>query len=325
MADVPPSLRVESVTKRYSSVLAVDALSFEVRPGEIFALLGPNGAGKSTTARMLVGIQQPDSGRIAFDQGDGPHPRLAPAALGYLPEDRGLHRDTPVLRTLEYFARLRGMPRPQARQAARSGLQYWELGDREKDKIDSLSKGNQQKVQFLAALLHEPRFAVLDEPFAGLDPLNQQRFVDEIRRLRDTGCTILLSAHQMDLVEQLADRLLLMDRGRAVLHGSLEQIRRQTSSGARLQLGLAPGADTAFLDALPAVRAVERISAERVALTLAPDAPVGDVLHVITGRVRVESVHSEPERLHEIFVRSAGRHVEAAEETEVTHRSEAGP
>jgi ABC-2 type transport system ATP-binding protein len=320
MPTFPLALRVDSITKRYSSVLAVDALGFEVRSGEIFALLGPNGAGKSTTVRMLVGIQQPDSGRITFDLGSGPHPRLAPAALGYLPEDRGLHRDTPVLRTLEYFARLRGMPRSRARQAARAGLERWDLGDREKEKIDSLSKGNQQKVQFLAALLHEPRFAVLDEPFSGLDPVNQQRFVDEIRRLRDAGCTILLSAHQMDLVEQLADRLLLMDRGRAVLHGSLDEIRRLTSSGVRLQLGLAPDTDLGFLTTLPGVQTVERLDPGSVALALAPDAPVGEVLHAITGRVRVETVHSEPERLHEIFVRSVGR---AVEESEVAERSEA--
>jgi ABC-2 type transport system ATP-binding protein len=179
--------------------------------------------------------------------------------------------------------------------------------------VDALSKGNQQKVQFLSAILHRPRFAILDEPFTGLDPVNQQVFVDEIRRLRDAGCTVLLSAHQMDLVETLADRLLLMDRGRAVLHGSLDEIRRETGSGDRLQLGVDPGADTDGLSEVSGVARIDRPARDRIELSLERDAHVGEVLHAVTGRCEVLSVHSGTETLREIFVRTVGHPFEDEE------------
>jgi ABC-2 type transport system ATP-binding protein len=307
------ALRVDGVTKQYVTVRAVDSLSFDVHRGEIFALLGPNGAGKTTMVRILVGILRPDSGQISFSM-DGPSCRRLPAPqLGYLPEERGLHRDVNVLHTLEYFGVLHGMRRADARTAARSGLEAFGLGNRAGERIDALSKGNQQKVQFLAATLHRPRFVALDEPFSGLDPLNQQRFVDEIRRLRDSGCTILLSAHQMDLVESLADRLLLIDAGRAVLHGSLDEIRKSTRSGTRLQLGIAPDSQTDRLQEVPGVTRVERPARDRIDLLLQPDAAVGAVLHAVTARAQIVSVHSGAESLREIFVRTVGHPVEGEE------------
>jgi ABC-2 type transport system ATP-binding protein len=272
----------------------------------VFALLGPNGAGKTTMVRMLVGILRPDEGDISFEGNGRRVARPEPYEFGYLPEERGLYRDAPVLRTLEYFAELRGMDRIEARKAAREGLESLGLGDRESERVDALSKGNQQKVQFLSAVLHRPRFAILDEPFTGLDPVNQQIFVDEIRRLRDAGCTVLLSAHQMDLVETLADRLLLMDRGRSVLHGSLEEIRRETSSGDRLELGVASEVDTDSLAGLPGVVRIDRPAADRIELSLAPEAHVGEVLNAATGLCEVLSVHSGTETLRQIFVRTVG-------------------
>jgi ABC-2 type transport system ATP-binding protein len=315
MNDEAAMLRVESVTKEYATVRAVDALSFEVRPGEIFALLGPNGAGKTTMARMLVGIQRPDSGRIVYRLDDRRASRLEPGELGYLPEERGLYRDVGALRVLEHFGVLHGMRRGEARAAAREGLGALGLGEREGERVDALSKGNQQKVQFLSAILHRPRFAVLDEPFAGLDPVNQQRFVEDIRRLRDEGCTIVLSAHQMDLVESLADRLLVVDRGRSVLHGTLEEIRRGSSSGTLLRLGVPAGAQVEGLATLPGVTRSERPARDRIELALAPDARVGEVLHAVTSRCELLSVHSASESLREIFVRTVGHPVEG-EETE---------
>jgi ABC-2 type transport system ATP-binding protein len=313
MNDAAFLLSVQAVTKQYATVRAVDALSFEVRPGEIFALLGPNGAGKTTMVRMLVGIQRPDSGRITFRGNGRETTRLDAGELGYLPEERGLYRDVAVLRTLEYFGVLRGMDRARARAAAREGLQHLELGERENERVEALSKGNQQKVQFLSAVLHRPRFAALDEPFSGLDPINQQRFVDEIRQLRDRGCTILLSAHQMDLVESLADRLLLIDHGRLVLHGTLEEIRHRTASGTRLQLGVHPDAGVDDLATLPGVVRVERPTPDRIELSLERDAQVGRVLHEATSRCEILSVHSASESLREIFVRTVGRQVDTQE------------
>jgi ABC-2 type transport system ATP-binding protein len=313
MNESTPVLRVDAVSKQYATVRAVDALSFEVCPGEIFALLGPNGAGKTTMARMIVDILRPDSGRITFTINGAQFRRLPAHQLGYLPEERGLHRDVAVLRTLEYFGVLHGMRRAEARASARAGLQKFQLGNREGERVDALSKGNQQKVQFLSTVLHRPRFAVLDEPFSGLDPVNQQLFVDEIRHLRNTGCTILLSAHQMDLVETLADRLLLMDEGRAVLDGSLEEIRRKTMSGTRLQLGIDPHVETSRLPEIPGVIRIDRPARDRIDLLLQRDALVGDVLHAVTKQLQILSVHSASESLREIFVRTVGHPVETQE------------
>jgi len=204
------------VTKRFAGRVAVDALTFAVHPGEIFALLGPNGAGKTTTVRMVVGIIRPDEGTL-----------VAPPAerLGYLPEDRGLYRDIPVLRTLVYFGMLGGLTRQEATARADEWLHRVALHDRRHDRLDALSKGNQQRVQLVAAVLRRPALAILDEPFSGLDPLSQEFVLDLVRELRDTGTTILLSAHQMDLVERIADRVLLLNRGRTILSGTRAELQ----------------------------------------------------------------------------------------------------
>lgn len=210
-------LSIQSVEKRYATVLAVDGISLDVAPGEIVALLGPNGAGKSTLLRMLVGITRPDRGRILWNGSE--RVGLPPAELGYLPEDRGLYQDVAIQRTLTYFARLRGVAAADAERMATEWLARFELADRAGEKLGAFSKGNQQKVQFAAAVLHRPRFAILDEPFSGLDPLNQELFLDLVRGLRDAGTTVLFSAHQMSLVERLADRVFVMHAGRELLHG----------------------------------------------------------------------------------------------------------
>lgn len=216
-----PFLRIDRVEKRYATVQAVAGISLDVHSGEMVALLGPNGAGKTTLIRMLVGITRPDAGRILWD---GAASALPAAALGYLPEDRGLYQDVPVRSTLAYFARLRGVPRAEAERQAEAWLERFELRDRGGERLSALSKGNQQKVQFAAAVLHRPRFAILDEPFSGLDPINQELFLALVRELRDQGTTILFSAHQMSLVERLADRVFVVHRGRELLHGTTAEL-----------------------------------------------------------------------------------------------------
>ena len=300
-------VETRAIRKRFSTTLAVDSLDLQLRQGEVLALLGPNGAGKTTTVRMLLGILRPDAGSIVFRLDGRETDRPSSADLGYLPEERGLIRDVPVRRTLEFFGVLRGMPRAKARSEALAQLERFGLGDRADERVDRLSKGNQQKVQFLAATLHRPRIAVLDEPFSGFDPVNQQRFVDEIRALRDAGTTVLLSAHQMDLVEQLADRLALMDRGRVVLEGTLEEIRRSTDSGRRLTLGIDGTVDADGLGRIDGVADAVRIADGRWALRLEPHVETGRALHELTGRFAVRDVATEDERLHEIFLRTVGR------------------
>jgi len=214
-------LSARGVVKRFVSVTAVDGVSLDIQSGEIFALLGPNGAGKTTLLRMILGLMLPDEGTIRF----GDARSIRPAEVGYLPEDRGLYQDVPVLRTLAYFGRLRGMPGAEAVTAAQRWLERLELIDRRNEPLKSLSKGNQQKVQFISSVLHAPRLAILDEPFSGLDPVNQDLFLTLFRELRDNGTTIVLSAHQMQLVERIADRITVMNRGRVVLSGTLDELR----------------------------------------------------------------------------------------------------
>lgn len=298
-------LTVRDVTKTYADVRAVDGVSFAVGRGEIFALLGPNGAGKTSLVRMLLGILGPDGGEIEYQLADKPA-WPDPSALGYLPEDRGLYKDIPVLRTLVYFGVLRGMRRADARAAALKWLDHLALGDRAHVKLDALSKGNQQKIQFISAVLHRPAFVVLDEPFSGLDPLNQELFARVIRGLRDDGMTVLLSAHQMQLVEKLADRVLLMNHGKEVLSGTVAEMRQKTGAVSRLGLHVRGNADPKLFDNHPAVVGVESNGNGTLTLLLREGAVLSDLLIRAGTRMEVLEVHSEKLTLHDIYVQALG-------------------
>jgi ABC-2 type transport system ATP-binding protein len=299
-------LTVRDVTKTYANVRAVDGVSFAVRPGEIFALLGPNGAGKTSLVRMFLGILAPDGGEIEY-RIDGKRVEWPePWKLGYLPEDRGLYKDVSVLRTLVYFGVLRGMKRVAARASALEWLGRMGLAEQANGKLDALSKGNQQKVQFISAILHRPTFAVLDEPFSGLDPLNQEFFAQLIRELRDAGMTVLLSAHQMQLVEKLADRILLMNHGREVLSGTVDEMRRQTGAMTRLGLHVRGTADPTVFDGHPAVVGVESNGNGTLVLLLRDGAVLSDLLVQAGTRLDVLEVHTERLTLHDIYVQALG-------------------
>lgn len=297
-------LSVSNVVKQFASVRAVDSVSFEVCDGEIFALLGPNGAGKTTMVRMLLNIIRPDGGTIEyrFDSGDQP----TASDIGYLPEDRGLYQDVPVLNTLTYFGTIRGMDRSNAASEAIAWLKRLDLADRMHEKIQALSKGNQQKVQFIASILHTPRIAVFDEPFSGLDPINQELFSQIIRDLRERGTTVLLSAHQMQLVERIADRILLMNNGRRVLSGSLDEIR--TTSGARNKLTVEFDGtpDLTQLSGHPSVHSVETTNTSQVVIYVKTGAGYSDLLKTLGSHYSVRSIHSEHMSLHDIYLRAIG-------------------
>lgn len=220
-----PLLELDDVRKSFGRVRAVDGLSLTLPPGEILALVGPNGAGKTTALRMIIGMMKPDSGRIVYglkgDASDG----MDPHRIGYLPEERGLYTDVPVRRMLLYFAALRGMPRRESEPEAMRWLERLSLADRADEDVRNLSKGNQQKVQFITSVVHRPTLAVLDEPFSGLDPINQDLFLGLVRELREQGTTVLFSAHQMQLVERLADRVILLREGRPAARGSFAELR----------------------------------------------------------------------------------------------------
>jgi ABC-2 type transport system ATP-binding protein len=298
-------LTVDSIEKRFEKQTAVDRLSFDVRKGEVFALLGPNGAGKTTTIRMLLGIIQPDSGTVAFSLGNG-QPTPLPAQIGYLPEDRGLYRDIPILKTLTYMGVLRGLNHKEAQSQGRSWLERVNLADRAGDKLETLSKGNQQKVQFISAILHRPEFAILDEPFAGLDPINQDFFIEIIRDLREKGTTILLCAHQMELVERLADRVLLLSRGREMLSGTLAQIRDHATATNKVVVRVRENADLAQIQHSPMIDQIEKRSASEYVFHIKRGEPLHEFLILAASALKPIDIHTEKISLHEIFVRAVG-------------------
>jgi ABC-2 type transport system ATP-binding protein len=199
-------LKVEGLNKWFKDTQVLHDISFEVYKGEIMAILGPNGAGKSTTIRNIMGIMYPDEGRITFHN----HPEIPRHKIGYLPEERGLYKNVKVMDILLYLAELKDYPLDKARERALHYLKKFGLEGKENALVEELSKGMGQKVQFIASVIHEPELLILDEPFSGLDPVSQELFKEEIRRLAEKGTAILLSSHQMNLVEEMADRLFMI-------------------------------------------------------------------------------------------------------------------
>lgn len=296
-------VRIESLTKNYKTVKAVNDLSFQVKEGEIFAFLGPNGAGKTTTLRMMLDIIRPDSGKITWDFGSGSS-HLPPAhEIGYLPEERGLYPDLPVLRTLVYLASIRGMKPAEAREEARRWLEKMNLADRAGEKLQNLSKGNQQKVQFIASVLHRPRFAILDEPFSGLDPVNQEIFMDLIRALRDDGMTILLSAHQMNLVEKIADRLLMINLGAAIFCGTIRELMERHAAPEKIILSFEPGFDLQKLQALPRMEQSVIRQDGQLEVYFGDGLPLSSILGQLSTLDGITGIYNEKPGLHEIFLK----------------------
>ncbi len=220
------ALHVRDLRKAYATVQAVNGISLDVAQGEIFGLLGPNGAGKTTTIRIIMDILPADAGEVRVL---GHPPREVRERVGYLPEERGLYPNMRVLDLLVYLAQLKGRSASWARKQAMEYLDKVGLADRRHAKVRELSRGMQQKVQFLAALIHDPDLLILDEPFQGLDPVNVQVVKDLMLELQARGKTIVLSTHQMNRVEALCSRIALINRGRLVLYGALDEIKREYS------------------------------------------------------------------------------------------------
>ena len=288
-------LDVREVTKSYDGRAVVNRVTFSVEPGEVFALLGPNGAGKTTLIRMITDILRPDTGSILLD--GQPVKVGGKAPIAYLPEERGLYRRSRVVDVLRYYGELKGLGPARALAAAQKLLDRVELAGWADKQVQMLSKGMQQKVQLCTALIGEPRLLILDEPFSGLDPLNVQLFEQIIHELRGAGTTVLLSTHQMDKVEQVCDRALMINRGQMVLYGRVADLRRQYADHAVVVHGV--GA----LDGVPGVRSVEALNGGHK-LTLAPDATAEGVLRVLLERgLKLESFALATLPLEDIFVK----------------------
>jgi ABC-2 type transport system ATP-binding protein len=301
-------VRVAEVSKTFQRTVALDGVSFDVQAGEIFGLLGPNGAGKTTLIRTILDIIKPDRGSVAiFGRPFQPSDR---DRIGYMPEERGLYPRQPVGAVLEYLGCLKGMSRSDARAQAARWLERFELGDAAAKKVEQLSKGNQQKVQIAATLMARPSILVLDEPLSGLDPLSARLVNAVVRECAASGQTIILSTHQMGLVEALCTRVFMIARGRSVLSGELREIKRRYSGNAIRVCS------TANYQACPFVAGVTAVAADgdgTAEVQLKEPATAEEFLRwLVAGGARVEHFERVTTPLEEIFVQVAGR---AAAET----------
>jgi len=268
------TLEIDRVTKRFAQTLALDDLSFSVPNGRIFGFLGANGAGKTTTMRICLGILQPDAGEIRWN--GTPSGDLPRRTWGYLPEERGLYPRMGVLDQLVYFASLYGEPPATARRQALHWLARFRIPDYADRRAEELSKGNQQKVQFIAAILHGPDVLLMDEPFTGLDPVNLALLREAFVELRDEGRTIVFSTHQMEAAEALCESLAIVDRGRVVASGTLAELKR-TSRARTVRLGVEGEILPTWLTSIDGVAAV-RPAAGFTELELTPGTEPRDVL-----------------------------------------------
>ncbi len=226
------SVEISHIAKSFGAVQAVKDVSFTVERGEIFGLLGPNGAGKTTTIRIMLDLFKADHGEVSIL--GGPMTEEKKELIGYMPEERGLYQDIPLERCLTYLATLKGVPILEAKDRLEDLLERFDLEAHKSKKVKELSKGMQQKAQIINTILHKPELVIIDEPFTSLDPINTQLVKDVIRELCDDGTSILMSTHQIHQVEELCDRIVLIDEGRNVLYGNLDDIRRQYSGHAIL-------------------------------------------------------------------------------------------
>ncbi|MFN3562325.1 MAG: ABC transporter ATP-binding protein [Chloroherpetonaceae bacterium] len=245
-------LNINAISKIYDGKVAVKNLSLSVKRGEIYGILGPNGAGKTSTIRMICGITLPDSGTIEF-LGEPMRIELQ-AKIGYLPEERGLYKKMKVGELLVYFAELKGVPRAMAKEKAAMWLKRFEIGSWSEKKVEELSKGMQQKVQFISVVLHEPELLILDEPFSGLDPINSELVMDTILELKKAGKTILFSTHRMEQVEKICDSICLINNGEKVLDGNVREVKK---SYGKNMLHIEFDGSDAFIDAAVAMGKVE--------------------------------------------------------------------
>jgi ABC-2 type transport system ATP-binding protein len=300
---VSAALELESVTKRYGAFEAVRELSFQAAQGRICGFLGPNGAGKTSTIRMILGLIAPTSGRITVL--GAPDARQVRQRIGFLPEERGLYRRMTPVDAIVFFAGIKGVPTSEARRRARAMLEAQGLGEAMNRPIKSLSKGMAQKVQLLSAIAHEPDLVLLDEPFSGLDPVNQQSLEAIIRGLADRGATVVFSTHVMQHAERLCDQVVLVARGRKMFDGTVDQAR----AAAPRRLLLEGGFDRAAIAALPGVAAVEADEAledgsgRRIVAALTAGAPAQDALKAAFARdLDLSRFEVREPSLHDAFI-----------------------
>jgi ABC-2 type transport system ATP-binding protein len=289
------TVEVSGIAKSFGDTQAVQDVSFEVQQGELFGLLGPNGAGKTTTIRVMLDLFKPDRGTVSIL--GGPMTDEKKARIGYMPEERGLYQDVRLDECLLYLASLKGVPEKEGRLRLEAYLERFNLAEHKRKKVKELSKGMQQKAQIITTILHQPELLIVDEPFTALDPVNVQLVKDLMRELRDQGVTIIMSTHQMHLVEELCNRILLINRGHDVLHGDLRAIQGRFSGNAVV---------VCFQGHLPPIRGVREVMPHNHGVKLALEAGTSpqEVFQALAAnQVAIEKFEVAVPSLDEIFIR----------------------
>ena len=303
-------LKIKNLRKEYDRVVAVDGVSLEVKRGELFGLLGPNGAGKTTTIRTVLNIIQPDSGEITFN--GKPFTQEMWNIIGYLPEERGLYRKSKIINTILYFASLKGFTAKQAKPLALYWLERFGLKNEGYRKIEELSKGNQQKVQLILSILHRPELLILDEPFTGLDPVNQILLKDILLELRQQNTAIVFSTHQMEQVEKMCDNICLINKGKPVLSGELYEIKKGTVTNS---IHLEYEGDGEFLKNFNFIRRAD-VYQNYAELELTDISKSSELLASLNGKLSLRKFEIVEPSLNSIFINVVGgpKEIEQASE-----------
>ncbi len=294
------SLELKQVTKKFGAFTAVDDLSLSIRSGEIFGFLGANGAGKTTSFRMILGLLDPTVGDVRWKDEQIDYSKSN--QIGYLPEERGLLPKLKVQEQLVYLASLRGMPKADATRELKDWLTFFNVPEYLNVKVGDLSKGNQQKIQFIAAVIHKPKLVILDEPFSGLDPVNADLLKDAIYKLKQPDTAILFSSHQMSHVEELCENLCILQKGKPIVHGALKDIKR---SYGKKNLLVKADFDLSFLADHPAVLKY-RATTEGIELQIADEQAAMQIQNDVMSRGFVRQFALEEPSLHDIFIEKVG-------------------
>ena len=292
-------LKITNLTKQFKRIKAVNNISLEVQKGDVYGFLGPNGAGKTTSIRMIMGIIKPDIGSIKLNGSD--INTINRKKLGYLPEDRGLYQKQNLSEILYYFGCLKGLDKKDSKNRANLWLERFYLDDQKRRKIEELSKGNQQKIQFIIALLHDPQLIILDEPFTGLDPVNQILLKEVIKEKQEEGKTIIFSTHQMEQVERLCNNICLINKGHILLEGPLSEIRKSHSEDA-IELNFSGKIDNSKLEVF-----FSDFDLRDNILSGILKKKKNEFLEWIIPQVSIESFHARVPSLEQIFIKEVGK------------------
>lgn len=298
----------QHISKQFVGTKALDDVSLEIPSGKIFGLLGPNGAGKTTFIRILNQMIQPDEGEILID--DKPLLESDIERVGYLPEERGLYKKMRVAEQILYFASLKGMPEKNAKQELDGWLNRFEISDWKNKRVEELSKGMQQKVQFIATVLHKPHLLILDEPFSGFDPVNAQLIKNEILRLKDEGTTILLSTHNMNSVEELCDNISLIHKSKQILNGSVTQIRNSFANN-KFEIEFSGYYNKLLTTLTPSFKILNQtVDDEKtiVQIELVQQVTTNDVIQYLMGSGNIVSFKPILPSMNDIFIDAVQKH-----------------